>query len=278
MEKAENSLPKPKQFEGMSQFRPPLCYELVGRKFDLVMDDGYDYTLEFLDREKLSWTKVGYESYTLKYDCLKGDEDTYFVNLEKLKDANHTVYTYILDLEQSLVTWVTARMFVHPDIPKLPYTHFEFGAIRKADGTVPTIRHGYTAEMVGTAIEWNYGTFKVVHVYSSERYHRADLNKMRQWRKLPEGAPMRVPEDPSDYVKIKDGLYVFSLIEERGARSERKKGNNLLFLMNLNRMYDVGRSYGHNDVGDEENYTYGAYGEYYDYSETLKAKSTEYIR
>ena len=31
----------PGKFEGMSQYRPPLNFELVGRSFELIMDDGY---------------------------------------------------------------------------------------------------------------------------------------------------------------------------------------------------------------------------------------------
>ena len=59
---------------------------------------------------------------------------------------------------------------------------------------------------------------------------------------------------------------------------ERGHGNNLFFLMNLNRMHDVGRSFGHNGEGKPENYTYGAFGEYYDASDLLARKTTEYIR
>ena len=34
---------KPDQFSGMlSVFRPPLVFELTGREFTLVFDDGYD--------------------------------------------------------------------------------------------------------------------------------------------------------------------------------------------------------------------------------------------
>ncbi len=35
----------PKKYEGISQYRPPLNYELSGQRFELVMDDGYDYFL-----------------------------------------------------------------------------------------------------------------------------------------------------------------------------------------------------------------------------------------
>ena len=84
-------------------------------------------------------------------------------------------------------------------------------------------------------------------------------------------------EEPADYIKIKEGIYVFNANEEMACRS-RGQGNNLFFLMNLNRMHDVGRSFGHNGDGGPENYTYGAFGEYYDTSELHARKSTEYIR
>ena len=54
MDSTRKELPKAKQYEGMSQYRPPLNFELVGKSFELVMDDGYDYVLKFLSREKLS--------------------------------------------------------------------------------------------------------------------------------------------------------------------------------------------------------------------------------
>ena len=49
---------------------------------------------------------------------------------------------------------------------------------------------------------------------------------------------------------------------------ERGQGNNLLFLMNLNRMYDVGRSFGYN--GEESLKTiHTVHTAYYDASDLL---------
>ena len=52
---------KPNPFEGLSVYRPPLVYELTGRQFRLVFDDGYDRTLVFKDRKTLSFGKDGEE-------------------------------------------------------------------------------------------------------------------------------------------------------------------------------------------------------------------------
>ncbi len=271
----------------LDQFRPPLCYELVGKTFDLVMDNGYDYELKFIDKETLSYGKVSESKKVYEYDCLKGDDTTFFVNLEMVGETPRTGLTFILDTEQSLVTVEYIRIGVNPRLPKLPVTEIIFGAIKKEDGTIPRIRHGFTNEMVGKAIDWNYGNFSVVHIYSSERYYRLTMNREEVERRRaanPEAFAnrqamdaSRVYEEPSEYIKIKDGLYVFSMTELQNCIT-RGQGNNLLFLMNLNRMYDVGRSFGYNGEGNPENYTYGAYGQYYDASDLLARKSTDYIR
>ena len=77
--------------------------------------------------------------------------------------------------------------------------------------------------------------------------------------------------------KVKDGVYIVSLLETLLCRT-RGHGNSLLFLMNLNEMHDVGRSFGTNDKGEDENYVFGAFGCDFDAHETLERKSTFHIR
>ena len=287
MENVKRELPKPKEVEGMSQYRPPLCFELTGQTFELVMDNGYDYTLSFKDRKVLTFCRCDEEPKEYAYDCLKADDETYFVNFEKTGAVPRTGITFILDLEQSLVTANFITVGQNPRYPKMPKTEIIFGGIKKEDGTVPTIRHGYTTFFLDKAIRWDYGNLVVIHIYSSEHYYRLGLPEEaveRMRRENPERAQefeansqRRLYEEPADYIKIKDGIYVFNMTEEMSNR-ERGQGNNLFFLMNLDRLYDVGRSFGHNGDGLPENYTYGAYGKYVDASDVLARKSTEYIR
>jgi hypothetical protein len=91
------------------------------------------------------------------------------------------------------------------------------------------------------------------------------------------GAGSKIFEEPADFVKIKDGVYLFSFVESYMA-TIRGTGNSMCFLMNLNRLYDVGRSFGYNGEGFRENYTFGAYGEYADPEPMLSHKSSAYIR
>lgn len=287
MDDVKKALPKPKEYEGMSQYRPPLCFELTGEYYEIALDNGFDYILDFKDRKTLRYGLKGEEAKEYAYDCLKADDDTYFVNFELTGAEPRTGITFILDMEQSLVTANFCTIGVNPRYPKMPCPKIIFGAIRAEDGSIPRIRHGYTSELVGRSIRWDYGTMAVVHVYSSERYYRLTLPEeaLKRFRENnPDAAAQfegrsltRLYEEPGDYIKIKDGIFVFNANEEMACR-DRGQGNNLFFLMNLNRMHDVGRSFGHNGDGQPENYTYGAFGYYYDTSELQAKKSTEYIR
>ncbi len=284
----EEKILLPRKFEGMSIFCPPLCHELTGREFTLIMDDGYDRKIAFPERGTILCAKAEEEPRTYACDVLKADRDTYFVNFEVPGLSPRTGITLILDLEQSLVTMATAHLGQDPKYPCMPAIEFLFGAIRREDGSAPTIRHGYTPDLVGRAIAWNYGTFDVVHVYSSERYYRVAFTPERiqrmvermkaEGREMPKGdAPRGVYEDYAAYIKIKDGLYVVSLLETLLCRM-RGHGNSLLFLMNLKEMHDVGRSFGTNDKGEGENYVFGAFGRDFDARDTLERKSTYHIR
>ena len=279
---------QPLRHEGMSIYRPPLCHELVGRSFKLVLDDGYDRTVEFLDRENLRFGKVGEASDTISYDCLKIEKTTYFVNFEKPGLSPRVGVTLVLDLEQSLVTMARAYLGRNPKYPRMPEIEFIFGAIERPDGTVPTVRHGFTQDMVGRALNWNYGRFEIVHVYSSERYYRVAFSEKRLARlrakmaesgeaPRPSAAARGVYEDHAAYIKIKDGIYLVSLLESILC-VQNGHGNSLLFLMDLNEGHDVGRSFGTNPDWQDENYTFGAFGEDFDASETLAKPSTYHIR
>ncbi len=277
----------PDKFEGMSIFCPPLCCELAGRSFKLVMEDGYDYAVKFIDGKKLVFGREGDEG-TYDYECLKSEALTYFVNFEIPGRFPRVGISIVLDTEQSLATMVTSNLGQDPTYPRMTAVEFTFGAIEKPDGTVPKIRHGYTDELVGRAVNWCYGTFDVVHIYVTERLYRVGfsprrIESMRRRAEAegrtftPNANPMGAYEDYAHYIKIKDDLYLVDLQETHLCRS-RGHGNSLLFLMNFKDMHDVGRSFGTNDDGEDENYTFGAFGADYDASETIKRESRYFIR
>ena len=56
-----------KQFIGLSQYKVAFNYELAGKHFHLIMDDGEDISLNFLDGETVQIAEKGsqyvFESY-----------------------------------------------------------------------------------------------------------------------------------------------------------------------------------------------------------------------
>ena len=275
----------PVEYEGLSQFRPPLCYELTGKSLELALDNGLDYTLSFPDDETVTWGKKGQKQRSDHYECLKGDDTTYFINAEIKGAKPRTGLCAVLDMENSLVTVIAAYQGTNPKLPGMVTNKIVFGAIVREGQPLPFRRHGYTRDMLGTAIEWDYGTHRVVHLYSSEHYYRlthpTDMpeeqkKRMQRMKELRVRYPQS--EEPADYIKIKDGLYLFNFIE---ANEERclypdDHGNNMTFLMNLKRLTDVGRSFGINPQHKKENYTYGAVGRIVQVPEELFTEPSAY--
>ena len=280
---------KPNEQTGMlSLYRPPLVYELTGRSFDLAFDDGYDRRLVFRDRRTLSFGKAGQEK-DYAYECLKAAEGCYFVNFEDPALRPREGITLVLDLPQDLVTMALAHLYTNPKVPGLPTDDYVFGAIRRPDGTVPDVRHGYTSDLVGKSISWNYGRFDIAHVYATEHYYRVSFTPRglaRAFRGRPElrrgmasrtPSPQDVYEDYLTPIKIRDKLYLVGLLETVKARTQGH-GNSILVLMNLEEMHDVGRSFGSNNEGGSGNNCFGAFGVWHDASSVLAKASTLYIR
>lgn len=274
-------------FEGLSQYRPPLVYELAGRSFDLVMDDGYDYALRFLDGETLTWQRADGPLRREHYECLKGDETTYFVNLEVADASPRAGLSMVLDLDNALVTCLVARQGENPRYPFLITNRVVFGALRLPDRPLPLKRHGYTRDMVGTAVEWVYSPdFRIIHVYCNERYYRVAMPQDMSQRNREDNAAMAEafrgypdPTEPALYIRIKEGMYLFSFIEQRleTMTGPTTRGNNLAFLMNFRRMYDVGRSFGANARQLPENYLFGAYGRFVEVDPKLMSYESPYF-
>ena len=281
---------RPDTFTGMlSVFRPPLVYELAGRSFTLAFDDGYDRRLVFRDRRTLSFGKAG-EEKAYAYECLKSADKCYFVNFEDPSLRPRLGITLVLDLQQDLVTMVLAHMYLNPKIPGMPSSDYVFGGIVGADGSVPKLRHGFTADLVGKSISWNYGHFDIAHVYATERYYRVSFSARglaRAYRGRPElrrgGMGGRTPSAQDVYedfltpIKIRENIYLVDLLETVKAR-QQGHGNSILVLMNLEEMHDVGRSFGSNSEGGNGNNTLGAFGVWHDASGVLAKPSTLYVK
>jgi putative NADH-flavin reductase len=261
---------KPK-FEGLSRYRQPYNYELAGRKFRLVMDRNEDYFVSFLTGHTLEWSQFDQPPKKYYYECNKADETTYFVNWEVVGAQPRAGFTLIVDMEQRLVTLCKTYTRFSTKYPPLVESEFDFGAIEIDGFPLPKIRHGYTSDLVGKRILWNYSPeFVIIHVYYSTHYIRATFPPDRMPFTTPEAAAeweANPYDEKAVYIKIKRNVYLVSAIEQNMSK-RGLPGNSLLFLMDLERVHDVGRSFGHTgntQAGDgisPENYMFAAYGEF----------------
>jgi len=92
--------------------------------------------------------------------------------------------------------------------------------------------HGFTTELVGKAIEWNYGDdlLQIKHMYTSDIFYSYTMPNVKgSW----------MASNPADYVKLRDNVYIFSFVEER------QGGVQGLFVIDLEHLHDMGCFYGY---------------------------------
>ena len=230
--------------------------ELAGRNFHLVMDDGSEYVAQFLTSEVLSWAGRGEAFVNQTYQCAKVAPKTYFVSFFHGGGERPPCLSIVLDLKNSLATMVRATVGANPARPRLTSHQIIFGAIKRPGEPLPVLRHGYTADLVGKKIAWNYSpTVRITHIYLSEHYMRGSLKNMppadesmtdeqkheiadraRRWSEL-------FFEEPCCAIKISEGLYLLCMIEDfRNRVNPQTGGGDLVYVVNTNLMQDFLRS------------------------------------
>lgn len=164
---------------------------------------------------------------------------------------------------------------------------FDFGAIDIPGYPLPLKRHGYTTDLVGKRVNWNYGPdMSIVHVYYNPHYIRATFlpgTRMALRPITPEEREERERfpyDEPTTYIKVKEGIYIVSVIEQN--RSKRgDTGNTLLFLMDLVHVHDVGMSFGHTPPSSgaikPENYFFAAYGDFVYSDGVIESQKNVYL-
>ena len=262
----------------IEHYTPPRCFELADRAFELKMDDGYDFNLRFLDCNRLEWRRADDPAVSEKYKCLKADDSTYLVSYE-LSDVRPRVnHTFVLDLENMLVTRIISSIGKNPRWPYLMKTEFEFGKIEDGSEYKSYPRHGFTSDMNGNIVQWEYGSeMTTVHIYYCSDYYRLthprdrvvskkDAEANYEFDKMQKSLPST--DEPTSYIKIKEGMYLISLTEINCEKLLGAKvgfrSNTLCFLQNYKTCRVVGRAFGTSTRPDgtdtETNIIIGAYG------------------
>ncbi len=248
------------KFESESKTMRKLNDSLAGKTLRLVMDDGQEFVMSFLTGETLLFGAYGEPMRWEHYGALDADETTFMVSFERFGGPERFCDTYVLDFKNWLVTRVAARQHVKNLNPRMTLVAVTFGAIRRDFEDLPMVRHNFTMDLVGKKITWHYPNgFINTHIYYDANYYSFEIQqsgkidpnlspeaRARQEAEDKEAREMKYDE-PSYYVRIKDGMYLICFTENNVTRlNPTRGGGNLVILINTATHSDVCRLFTHN--------------------------------
>lgn len=231
----------------ISHFARANSFELSGQEFYLVMDDGYNYILR-IEGKKCIWNMEGQDIRENEYMCFKADDLTYLLTFDVTEQENHS---YVIDLEQRLVTQLICKKGVHPVNPHITNRKFTFGAIKIKGYKLPYKRHTFSTEHLGTTVQWRWSPELFTrHAYLESNWYRITWEDEGEAAEDFDDTNEMLPstDEHAKYIKIKDNMFLFSVTEETEERMlgdiQHFRCDNLLLLQNYDRMYQVGRGFG----------------------------------
>jgi hypothetical protein len=155
----------------IDQYCPPTNYELAGKEFKFIMDDGFDYRLRVIDEKKLEWNIAGEEPSPAEYLCQKGDETTYLFSFVLEDVAPRVSHTFVIDLENIARTPAPFRAWA--SIPKtlISSRRNSNSVFIEQEGAEPPFRrHAFTSsDLIGTVIEWTDGAASLACTHITAR-------------------------------------------------------------------------------------------------------------
>ncbi|MBR2520606.1 MAG: MoaF N-terminal domain-containing protein [Oscillospiraceae bacterium] len=214
-------------------YSPPDSDGLVGKTLSFRGEER-DFGFRFTGLNEVLFTEKETEEKSCFCNVKTLDNEIYFVNFLVPGFASSRQITLIADMLTGYATVCDAHIgteYSGIDVDR----EFFFGRLKgEYAGGEP---HSFTEELVGKAITWSYGgkIDSIKHIYNSNIFYTYEYH-------TPNGAWMAA--NPADYVKIRDGVYLFSFVEER------QGGVQAIFLIYLDRMHDVGCFYGLSGGGD----------------------------
>lgn len=214
---------------GMAGNSLPLSAYLVGKEFTVRYDDGpaWDYRVD--DTKKLRWRNAGESRWhEEEYRAFEGDQDLIFLGHLHSGTKPAEAKQIVLDFNNGLSTCIHSKMGTEYMGNEVSYKA-SFGAIEMAGLEAPKyIRHSFTDELVGRAFSWSYSdAMTSMHVYTTPHSSSWTIYMENQALGMNWCAPCL-------YVKIRDGIYLFNLVEEAC------NGAETCVLINTKTMHDCG--------------------------------------
>ena len=210
------------------EFTPPDSDDLNGKTLTF-RGEGKVFNFEVVSTNALRFSEDGGETKDCFCNIKTLDHEVYLVNQLIPGYAMSRQVSLIADMKTGCATVVDAHFGT-------PYSNIDVGRefiFGRLDGEFEGGElHHFTEDLVGKAMQWNYGTGKMTikHMYTSNLYYTysASTPTMGAW----------MATNPADYVKVRDNIYIFSFVEER------QHGLQALFVIDFNLNHDMGCFYG----------------------------------
>jgi hypothetical protein len=221
---------------------------LVGKEFTVRYDGGGPvWNYRFDDNKKLRWQREGDVQWHEEiYEAFEPDDDMVFFSHLHSGTRPPECVQIVLDFSNGLTSCVNSRLGSKYMANEVSY-NIIFGVIEMKGLTAPKyFRHSHTDELVGHAYTWNYSdNLTSMHVYSTPHSYSWTIF-------MDNGALGMQWSSPSQYVKIRDGIYLFSWVEEAC------NGGQGTIVINAKTMHDCGFSFS----GGKQGLNFGTMGAY----------------
>jgi hypothetical protein len=195
---------------GMGGNALPFSDLLVGKEFTLRYDnEGPGWNYKILDLYNLQWRKEGETQWQKEtYRAFEADEELVFFAHIVTGSRPRSCRRIALDLTNGLTTCILSKMGTKYYGNEVSYRAI-FGAAEMEGVEAPQyVRHEFTHELVGRGFTRSYSDqMTSMHLYttphsSSWTIYTANQTLGMQWCA------------PALYVKLRDGVYIFDLVEE----------------------------------------------------------------
>lgn len=198
---------------GMGGYKGERITHFKGRKLVARMDNGPAIEYDFIADNQLKWRYEGNSNWREAwYEMYEPDEDLFFFAHFLDAEFPRSCAMVALDLKNGLSTIVkgtTGTPFRNNETTPTYY----FGTFTSAGVPTPPrfLRHGWTDEMVGECVTWNYSPgnpgLTSMHFYATPQSYSWIIFQ-------PDGSGGMQWSSPGWYSKLRDGVYIMAWVEE----------------------------------------------------------------
>ena len=198
---------------GMSGYKSEQITHFAGKKLTARMDNGPAIEYDFVAENKLQWRYAGDPHWREAwYEMYEPDDQLYF--FAHLLDAEfpRSCAMVALDMKNGLATLVKGTTGT-PFRNNETHPTYYFGVFQMEGGPTPPtyLRHGWTDELVGEAVTWNYQRgnpgLTSMHFYATPSSYSWIIFQ-------PDGSGGLQWSSPGWYSKLRDGVYIMAWVEE----------------------------------------------------------------